>query len=331
VKRYSSSSAKWQAILSLSEELLELPSLDAVIQALQDFAGQFLKCNAAVRLADPVFAASNGVPQAETVSPAPLAPISPVLVDTDLIQNDSKIVSRPLIIHNSVLGEIRCYRDVDEFNKNDIALLEALAAQASIVIEIFRLSQDSERQAARLSTVSEISNAIASILDLDLLLNSITSLIHKYFEYPYVYVFTTHMWRKKIQLRAAYTGDSSIDTENIFYDLDSSNDQLNQVVESHRAVLSDGSSADLILSSLPPTNSNSELIVPLIFGDQALGIVWLRSEQEQAFNQSDVLLFETLGDNIAVALRNANLYQSEQWRRQVAESMRDVAFCRCRS
>ncbi|MEE8392318.1 MAG: SpoIIE family protein phosphatase, partial [Anaerolineae bacterium] len=39
----------------------------------------------------------------------------------------------------------------------------------------------------------------------------------------------------------------------------------------------------------------------------------------------DRVLFETLADSIATAIRNANLYRSEQWRRQVSDSLREVA------
>ena len=36
-------------------------------------------------------------------------------------------------------------------------------------------------------------------------------------------------------------------------------------------------------------------------------------------------MFEAVGDTIAAAIRNADLYRSEQWRLQVSDSLRDVA------
>ena len=36
-------------------------------------------------------------------------------------------------------------------------------------------------------------------------------------------------------------------------------------------------------------------------------------------------MFEAVADTMAAAIRNADLYRSEQWRRQVADSLRDVA------
>jgi len=68
------------------------------------------------------------------------------------------------------------------------------------------------------------------------------------------------------------------------------------------------------------------MAIPLIFGDEILGVLDIQSDQKNAFTQDDQQLIETLGDNIAIAVRNARLYRSEKWLRQVAESLRDVAI-----
>ena len=65
--------------------------------------------------------------------------------------------------------------------------------------------------------------------------------------------------------------------------------------------------------------------MPLKFGDEVLGVLDIQSDQVEAFSQEDRFLIETLGDNIAVALRNAALYRSEVWRRQVSDSLHEVA------
>lgn len=71
-----------------------------------------------------------------------------------------------------------------------------------------------------------------------------------------------------------------------------------------------------------PSIEGSEMVVPLSFGDQLLGLLDLQSDETNAFSDEDQQLMETLGDNLAVAIRNARLYHSEQWRRQVAESLK---------
>jgi serine phosphatase RsbU (regulator of sigma subunit) len=51
----------------------------------------------------------------------------------------------------------------------------------------------------------------------------------------------------------------------------------------------------------------------------------VQSDRRGAFGDEDRFLLEALADSVAIAIRNANLYQSERWRRQVADSMREVA------
>jgi len=78
-------------------------------------------------------------------------------------------------------------------------------------------------------------------------------------------------------------------------------------------------------SRLPPHNTRSELDIPLNFGNEVLGVLDFQSDQLNAFDQEDVNLFEGFASGIALAMRNANLFRSEQWRRRVADSFQDIA------
>ncbi|HEX9028377.1 MAG TPA: GAF domain-containing protein, partial [Anaerolineales bacterium] len=78
-------------------------------------------------------------------------------------------------------------------------------------------------------------------------------------------------------------------------------------------------------SPLPPENTRSELTVPLVFGGNVLGVLDVQSDQPEAFGEQDIFVFEALTDNVAVAMRNAYLYRSELWRRQIQDSLREVA------
>jgi len=56
-----------------------------------------------------------------------------------------------------------------------------------------------------------------------------------------------------------------------------------------------------------------------------LGVLDIQSTQINAFDEKQIPLLEALAANISTAIRNANLYRSERWRRQVGDSFRDVA------
>jgi phosphoserine phosphatase RsbU/P len=51
----------------------------------------------------------------------------------------------------------------------------------------------------------------------------------------------------------------------------------------------------------------------------------IQSDQSGCIRPKTLRLFEALASSVAIAIRNATLYRSERWRRQVADSLRDVA------
>ena len=78
-------------------------------------------------------------------------------------------------------------------------------------------------------------------------------------------------------------------------------------------------------SPLPPEDTRSELTIPLVFDDQVVGVLDLQSDRANAFTDEDHFLCEALADSVASAIHNADLYRTERWRRQVADSLHEVA------
>ncbi|MBN1873181.1 MAG: GAF domain-containing protein [Anaerolineae bacterium] len=66
-------------------------------------------------------------------------------------------------------------------------------------------------------------------------------------------------------------------------------------------------------------NIVSEIVLPLKMGEKVLGVLEIASDQPNTFSSDDQLLLSGLADQIAIAIRNAHLYQAEQRRRQLAE------------
>jgi PAS domain S-box-containing protein len=55
-------------------------------------------------------------------------------------------------------------------------------------------------------------------------------------------------------------------------------------------------------------NTRSELVVPLRHGERLIGALDIESDQPDAFREDDVLLAESLGDTLALAIENATRY-----------------------
>ena len=65
------------------------------------------------------------------------------------------------------------------------------------------------------------------------------------------------------------------------------------------------------------SNTRSELTVPLIVAGKVIGVLDAQSERLNAFDESDLTVMQSLANQAAVAIENAQLYQSIN--RQVAQ------------
>jgi PAS domain S-box-containing protein len=71
--------------------------------------------------------------------------------------------------------------------------------------------------------------------------------------------------------------------------------------------------------------SQSWLGVPILVGDQVLGLVVLSDLKKHAFNQSHLQFLQTLASNMGVGIANARLYQSEEKRTAELEAINTVS------
>jgi serine phosphatase RsbU (regulator of sigma subunit)/putative methionine-R-sulfoxide reductase with GAF domain len=253
----------------------------------------------------------------------------------DALPETRSEVALPLKVQDRVLGVLDVQSDhPDDFADSDVLVLRALAGNIAIAVEGARLFTTLRQRTTRLQAIYETSSAITSILDQDQLLNEVVSLIQKRFGYPFVHLFTIDPVLCKITYAAGSGARSQFFQESGYsYDLpepsqpDTAQGLIPWVTHHGETALVNDVSVDPRYrpSPLPPDVTLSELTVPLIFGGKVLGVLDVQSDRLNAFGEEDRFLFEALAGNIAIAMRNAYLYSSEAWRRQVADSLREVA------
>jgi len=243
-----------------------------------------------------------------------------------LPETKSEIVL-PLKIEDRILGILDVQSDrLNDFHPNDLLVLHALADNIALAIEGARLYSALRRRADQLDLIAEVSKKATLTLDLNKLMADVATLITEKFGYSHVHLFTVHHNRRRISYKAG-SGKRTEALKNYDLDLDSPEGLVPWVARNKQSVLAN----DVLKepryrpSPLPPKNTKAELVVPLAFGEKIMGVLDVQSDHIDAFSDDDLLLFEALGDNVAAAIRNADLYRSEQWRRQVADSLREVA------
>jgi serine phosphatase RsbU (regulator of sigma subunit)/anti-sigma regulatory factor (Ser/Thr protein kinase)/putative methionine-R-sulfoxide reductase with GAF domain len=233
----------------------------------------------------------------------------------------------PLKIEDRVLGVLDVQSDaLNAFHPNDLLVLRALAGNVAIALEGAQLYASLRRRADEMQMVAEVGRQISSILDLPVLMKRVAHLIQERFGFPYVHLFTVHPNRRQIHYEAG-SGAKSEALEGYTLSLDDPEGLVPWVARQAQSVLLNDVDADPRYrpTPLPPANTCSELTIPLIFNESVLGVLDIQSDVPNAFTEDDRLLFETLGISVASAIRNADLYHSEQWRRRVADSLREVA------
>ncbi|MBN1316600.1 MAG: GAF domain-containing sensor histidine kinase [Anaerolineales bacterium] len=166
-------------------------------------------------------------------------------------------------------------------------------------------------RALQLETSVRVSRQITSILDTETLATSVVNLISQSFDYPYVLIYLRDEKSGMLALRA-----STVDVSERFRKLKIGSESLNGTAAStNQAILvrDVANYPDYITDMERMADSKSELVIPLRMGSRVLGTLDVISRRADDFGEEDLRLIQSLGDQIAIAVENARLYdQSRQ-------------------
>jgi serine phosphatase RsbU (regulator of sigma subunit)/putative methionine-R-sulfoxide reductase with GAF domain len=331
---------EWQELLNLGKLLLEQPGLSAQCEMITATAQRLLDCQATLWLLEPLFSVerpgniSGIIDAALKAAPTPL--LKRALETRDLVLDDdhaSTALALPLITHGEVLGAIQLKRLTGKgFVGSEIDFIKGLAIQATIALQSTRQRALDHWRVELLSLVRNVSAQIAAVLDLDELARRVTNLILDTFHYYYVAIFTVEPAQEALRFRDSAgpysTGGNPVQTNDRspVLRVKIGDGIIGYAAQAGEEVLVGDVQQDpryRHLDALPETKA--EFALPLKVEGRVLGVLDVQSDQANAFHEIDALVLRALADNIATALHNANLYRSNDGRRQVADSMREVA------
>ena len=212
----------------------------------------------------------------------------------------------PLIVKNKVVGVIDIQSEIPGFfTLEHQRLLELVASRMAVAVENARLYTRVSRQAETLTVLGEISREIASILDLDDLLERIGLLLKRVIDFQ---MFTILLWNER--------------TERLEHRFST---RYGERVRRERAVsLGDGligTAAEQRVPVLAPdirkdsryvaenAETRSELSVPLIYKGAVIGVMDLEHTRTNYYTEDHQRTLTTLAAQIAISIVNARLYQ----------------------
>jgi GAF domain-containing protein len=175
------------------------------------------------------------------------------------------------------------------------------------------LEEESTSRARRLETIADISRAVSSLRDPNLLLREVVELTRTRFGFYHAQVFLLDETREYAVLRES-TGEAGRKLLERGHRLQvGSRSVIGQVTARGEPVVALDTEVDVLhrRNELLP-DTRSELALALRVGDQIIGALDVQSVEPNAFGPDDVAVFQTMADQLAVAIHNAHLFEETQ-------------------
>ena len=170
-------------------------------------------------------------------------------------------------------------------------------------------AQTLTKQAQELQTAAEISTIIASTLDIDELLDIVTDLIQDRFVLYHAHIYLLDDVGEQLTLVAG-SGDVGrrMVAEGRILPLNKPSLVANAARRRQGVIVNNVQDAPDFLPNPMLPNTHSEMAVPLLVGEDILGVLDVQAEESDYFTEDDLRLYATLAAQIAIALQNATLF-----------------------
>jgi len=195
--------------------------------------------------------------------------------------------------------------------ERDLTVIEA--QQRKLDEHSHHLEDQIDQRTRNIVATAEIGRVVAGTRDLDTMLRNVVSLITERFNYYHAQVFMVDESGKNAVLRAA-TGIAGEELLAKGYRLPiGSQSAVGQVTVTGSPVVVADTDNDPIhrRNELLP-HTRSEVVLPLRAGGRVIGALNIQSTAPNAFQPTDVTVFQTIADQLAVAVENARLFERAQ-------------------
>ena len=230
----------------------------------------------------------------------------------------ARTISRPLVELTATatrIAEGELELEAQTSRADEIgALAEALNRMtAALRGSISLREQRVEERTRSLQTAAQISRATTSVLDPDLLLEQVVNVVRDRFSLYYVGLFLLDAEHQSAVLRAG-TGEAGRQMLAQAHRLAiGGQSMIGQCVAHNRAVIQlHAGEAEMRYANPLLPETRSELALPLRSRGRVIGAMTVQSEQDEAFDEAYVAVLQTMADQVAIAIDNAQLFAEAQ-------------------
>jgi sigma-B regulation protein RsbU (phosphoserine phosphatase) len=229
----------------------------------------------------------------------------------------------PLIAKNRLIGVIDLEsEEAGYFRPEHLHVLTLTASRIAQAIENARLYARVSRQAQTLEVLNEIAIELASILDLDPLLERVGQLLRRLIDYQMFSIMLLDEKGENLITRYAWRfGSAHAPSRRVSI----TSGLVGAAVREWRLVNVPDVRKDARYLPMNP-ETRSELIVPLFYKGRIIGVLDLEHTRSHFFNEEHERMITTLAAQVAISIENARLYQAVK--RQERQLERDIAMAR---
>ncbi|OQY20451.1 MAG: hypothetical protein B6I35_10540, partial [Anaerolineaceae bacterium 4572_32.2] len=244
----------------------------------------------------------------------------------------------PIQIGQEVVGAIDVQSpEPNAFDENDVMLIDTLAGQLAVAIDNARLyealqqelterrqaEEIAQRRADQAALIYEVGHRVSGELELKALLSEVVSAVRDTFGYD-VLVMLLDEKTDRLVLQAIAGSYAHLFPEGLW--LEVGEGMVGQAAATGETQLSGDVSQNSHYVRKVQEETRSELSVPIKSGPKVIGVLDLQSDDLNAFDENDAMVLETLADQIAMAINNAELFESAQQRVVELETLRRTSL-----
>ena len=209
----------------------------------------------------------------------------------------------PLLHRDKLVGILNIEGpEVEAFTPEAQTALRVLASHLAVAIENATLYKETRWYAGMLATLYEVGKETASILDLDALLTRVPEVVKRVIDYDRFGILLLDEERQELVLRKSVDFGDFAERPR----LKLTEGLSGAALRSKEPILVGDVTKDTRYLNLIP-DTRSELVVPLIYKDRAIGVFDLESPHLDRFTEEHVKILTPLASQVAVAIENARL------------------------
>ncbi len=246
----------------------------------------------------------------------------PNFMPNELLPYTRAEVAIPLRVGDEVIGVLDVQDDKpNAFSEADLSVFTTLAEQIAsafintqLLQEEARARQEREIYASRLRIAAELAAEVSTIRDPALMLDRMITLYKERFDLYHVHYYTLDKEKGLLIMVAGYGEPGRImRQQGHSIPLNREQSLVARAARTKEVVLAnDVSQEPGFLPNLLLPNTKAEVAIPILLGDEVLGVFDVQADQVNYFTEADLSVYRTLARLASTALQNARLFEQHQ-------------------